>query len=369
MTYDFYMPVRILGGENIVKHSAEMLSKFGKNCLIVTGGSGAFKSGALQDVIDALTSVNVNYRIFDKIEQNPLAATCKAGGEEARKYGCDFIIGIGGGSALDASKAVSVFAANPELDTESVYSCKFNNQPLPAVGIGTTAGTGSEISAVSVITDSEGVKRSIKGDFGYFKIVFADWRYTSSCPFKVTVSTALDAFMHASEGWLGPRCNEPAAAFAAECLPKIFFDLKRMYKSGDLPDAEGRRTLYHASLSAGFTLNYCGTLFPHPVGYILTEHYGIPHGRACAAFFEGLVRKAEIFAPERVNSLFELFQDDKTSVISIISALADCGNIDISKDAANEYIKRWKNIPKNFSATPGGFSPIEAAEQLVSLNK
>ena len=367
MAYDFYMPARVVGGENVVTKQSALLKKFGNTCLIVTGGTGAKQSGALAELTAALEKENIGYKVYDKIGANPLVAACHEAGKLAIETGADFLVGIGGGSALDAVKAVAVFAANPELEPEEVYAMNFENEPLPTVGIGTTSGTGSEISAVSVLTDTKGVKRSIKGDFGYFNLVFADWRYTCSCPMSVTVSTALDAFMHAAEGWLGPKCNEAATAFAAECLPKIYKWLKIFYATNELPDDKGREELYHASLSAGFTLNYCGTLFPHPVGYILTEHYGIPHGRACAAFFDKLMQRAEEFAPERAASLCTLLADSKENIIRTVNNLADCADIDISEDRAAELIKRWKTVPKNFECTPGGYTPDLAAKALVEL--
>lgn len=369
MAYDFYMPARVVGGEGVVLAQSALLNRLGKKCVIVTGGTGAVKSGALADVEAALAKENIEYKIYNKIGENPLVASCREAGLIAADFGADFLIGIGGGSALDAVKAAAVFAANPYLEAEEVYAMDYKNAPLPTVGVGTTSGTGSEISAVSVLTDTKGVKRSIKGDFGYFNLVFADWRYTSSCPMSVTVSTALDAFMHAAEGWLGPKCNEPATAFAAECLPKIYYYLKKFLADGELPDDEGRKVLYHASLSAGFTLNYCGTLFPHPVGYILTEHYGIPHGRACAAFFDKLMEKADEFAPERAASLVSLLGDSKENIVYTLKTLAACSNIVISEDTAAQLIKRWSTIPKNFECTPGGYTPQEAAEALVSLSK
>ena len=369
MSYDFYMPARVVGGEGVVAAQSSLLKGFGEKCVVVTGGTGAKKSGALADLTAALDKENIQYKIYDKIGENPLVTSCREAGLLAADFGADFLVGIGGGSALDAVKAAAVFAANPSLDAEEVYAMKYENSPLPTVGIGTTSGTGSEISAVSVLTDTKGVKRSIKGDFGYFNLVFADWRYTSSCPMSVTVSTALDAFMHAAEGWLGPRCNEPATAFAAECLPKIYYYLKKFLADGELPDEEGRRVLYHASLSAGFTLNYCGTLFPHPVGYILTEHYGIPHGRACAAFFDRLLEKACEYAPDRADSLVSLLGDSKENIVTTLRTLADCSDIVISEAEAAELIKRWKSNPRNFDCTPGGYSPEEAAKALVLLSK
>lgn len=369
MAYDFYMPARVVGGEGVVLAQSALLSCFGKKCVIVTGGTGAVKSGALADTEKALVKENIEYKVYNKIGENPLVTFCREAGLIASDFGADFLVGIGGGSALDAVKAAAVFAANPDLGAEDVYAMDYKNAPLPTVGIGTTSGTGSEISAVSVLTDTKGVKRSIKGDFGYFNLVFADWRYTVSCPMGVTVSTALDAFMHAAEGWLGPKCNEPASAFAAECLPKIYYYLKKFLADGELPDDEGRRVLYHASLSAGFTLNYCGTLFPHPVGYILTEHYGVPHGRACAAFFDRLMEKAEKYAPERAQSLVTLLGDTKENIVNTLKTLASCSDIVITEERAAELIKRWKSIPKNFECTPGGYTPQEAAEALVLLSK
>ena len=369
MAYDFYMPARVVGGEGVVIAQSALLSRFGKKCVVVTGGTGAVKSGALADLQTALDKEKIEYKVYNKIGENPLVTSCREAGIIAAEFGADFLVGIGGGSALDAVKAAAVFAANPELGAEEVYAMNYKNEPLPTVGIGTTSGTGSEISAVSVLTDAKGIKRSIKGDFGYFNLVFADWRYTASCPMSVTVSTALDAFMHAAEGWLGPKCNEPATAFAAECLPKIYYYLKKFLADGTLPDDEGRKVLYHASLSAGFTLNYCGTLFPHPVGYILTEHYGIPHGRACAAFFDRLMEKAEKYAPERAQSLVALLGDSKENIVNTLKTLADCSDIVINEERAAELIKRWSSIPKNFECTPGGYTPQEAAEALVLLSK
>ena len=369
MAYDFYMPARVVGGEGVVLAQSAMLGRFGKRCVVVTGGTGAVKSGALDDLVSALEKENIEYKIYNKIGENPLVTSCREAGLIAADFGADFLVGIGGGSALDAVKAAAVFAANPYLDAEEVYLMQYRNAPLPTVGIGTTSGTGSEISAVSVLTDTKGVKRSIKGDFGYFNLVFADWRYTCSCPKNVTVSTALDAFMHAAEGWLGPKCNEPATAFAAECLPKIYGYLKKFLADGELPDDEGRRVLYHASLSAGFTLNYCGTLFPHPVGYILTEHYGIPHGRACAAFFDRLLEKAEAYAPDRAHSLITLLGDSKENIVCTLRTLADCSGIVISEERAAELVKRWSAVPKNFECTPGGYTHAEAALALVNLSK
>ena len=367
MSYDFFMPVRIVGGEHVVQKQAQRLRDLGQSCLIVTGGSGAKRSGALEETKAALESVGVRYEVFDRIEQNPKTETCRQAGQAARDCGADFVIGIGGGSALDASKAIALFATHPALEADDIYKMQFSAAPLPTVGIGTTAGTGSEVSGVSVLTDNRGVKHSIKGEKVYFNLVLADWRYTASCPFSITASTALDAFMHAVEGWLGPKCGEVATTFAIAALPVIWRELKRMYQTRELPDDEQRRLLYHASLDAGFTLNQCGTLFPHQAGYILTEHYGVPHGRACAAFFGELFRRAEQYEPARAASLLELLDDDREEVLRVIDELADCHGLPIDPALVAQQVKRWQTAPANFLSTPGGFTMQDAEKSLLSL--
>ena len=367
MSYDFYMPARVVGGEHVVQAQADRLRELGQSCLIVTGGSGAKQSGALSEMQAALDSVGVRHAVFDRIEQNPKTETCRQAGQAAHECDAAFIIGIGGGSALDASKAVAIFAANPQLDADEIYKMQFTARPLPTVGVGTTAGTGSEISGVSVLTDTKGVKHSIKGEKVYFKLVLADWRYTASCPFSVTASTALDAFMHAAEGWLGPKCGDVPTVFAVACLPVIWQELKRMHQTRELPNDEQRRLLYHASLNAGFTLNQCGTLFPHQAGYILTEHYGVPHGRACAAFFTELFERAERYEPARAASLLALLGDEKTKLLTVIDELADCHGLPIDPALVAQQVKRWQTAPANFLSTPGGFSAQDVEKSLLNL--
>ena len=173
--------------------------------------------------------------------------------------------------------------------------------------------------------------------------------------------------MHAAEGWLGPKCGDVPTVFAVACLPVIWQELKRMHQTRELPNDEQRRLLYHASLNAGFTLNQCGTLFPHQAGYILTEHYGVPHGRACAAFFTELFERAERYEPERAASLLALLGDEKTKLLTVIDELADCHGLPIDPALVAQQVKRWQTAPANFLSTPGGFSAQDVEKSLLNL--
>jgi len=145
MEFNFFMPVKLLSGMDAVIKNGDIFSEAGKKCLIVTGGSSAKKSGALSDAESTLEKCGIQYSIFNEITANPSAEVCHKGGAAANSFGADFVLGIGGGSALDAAKAIAFFAANPSFESEDIYSYTECNSPFPLFLIGTSAGTGSEV--------------------------------------------------------------------------------------------------------------------------------------------------------------------------------------------------------------------------------
>ena len=366
MDFNIYMPSRIIGGKDCVLKNGEVFSSYGKRCLIVTSKSGALKSGALKDVTETLEKEGIAYSVFDEITENPLASACIKAGENAREFNADFIIGIGGGSPLDASKAVAICAENPEYDIDGLYNREIPSKALPLILIGTTSGTGSEVTGVSVLTnDKTKMKKSISGADCYAAVSFLDPKYTYSMPYNVTVTTVLDAFAHAVEGWFSQKCTALPTKYAEMALPEIFKGLKYLYETKALPDEKMRDSLYYASIYAGLTLNVCGTAFPHTVGYILTEEFGVPHGKACTAFFPMFLEKAKANSSERVTELLKLLETDEETLLKIIGGLTDV-KINADKDDVKNWCSRW-GVVKNFMNTPGGFTNQEAEEAILNL--
>ena len=362
-----YMPVKCVCGEGAVINNSALLSKFGKRCLILTGGSGAEKSGALADAKIALDRENITYSVFNKIGENPLISACHKAGEAARETGADFILGIGGGSVLDAAKAVAIYASNADLSPIDIYKREYKNSPLPVALIGTTAGTGSEVTAVAVLTnDATGVKKSIKGDDCYAKLAYCDPAYTYSLPYKSTVSTALDAFAHAVEGYFAPACNSAIELWAEKCIPMIYQSLKAL-SQGEKTTPQIRENLYYGSIYAGLVINTCGTGFPHPLGYVLTENYGVPHGMACAAFFAPYIDRCAKFASEKTAKFVSLTEEIE-AVKAVIASLTDLDGVKIGEENAKKYALRWQSVvPGNFTASPGGLTQEEAARILAEI--
>lgn len=366
MDFNFYMPVKVIGGKDAVLKNSAVLTSLGSKALIVTGGSSAVKSGALSDFLEAANGENIECTVFNKIGQNPLIETCFEAGALAREIGAEFIVGIGGGSPMDAAKAVSVYAANESISCpEDIYSLSSFKNHLPLVLVGTTSGTGSEVSGVSVLSSGKtGRKKSISGI--HSTVSFACPEYTSSMPLSVTVSTALDAFSHGVEGWFSPNLSDAVRVFGEKGIPMVWSVLKAVYENAALPNEEQRETAYYGSLFTGMVLNACGTAFPHPMGYVLTEDYGVPHGMACAAFLPAFIERAVRYEPQKAQRLFELTGETLSSMTDVIKSLTKTENVSMTYEQAQEYSKRWVG-QKNFKIVPGGYTEQDALSLLREL--
>ncbi len=369
MNFNFFMPANVLSGRGVLLKSGAKMASYGKKCGILTGPSSAVKSGAFGDAVKVLEENGISYCVFNEIKENPLISDCKRAGDFFRENGVEFILGIGGGSALDAAKAVAIYAANESLEAGDIYLRKYDNEPLPVCLIGTTTGTGSEVTGVSVLTHHEtGRKKSISGPDCYAKLVFADPQYTKSMPYKVAVSTCLDALSHAIEGYFTPKCGEIQTMFAEKAIPMIYDCIQTLEEYelfGLMPeeaDINFYDKAYYGSLYAGITLNTCGTAFPHPLGYVLTENYGIPHGKACTCFMTELIERGRIYENKKYLRLFEILGTDEKTFCNKIEKATDV-KIKMSREDIAKYCSRWDEaVPGNFLQSPGSLTKEEAQE-------
>ncbi|HEX9058722.1 MAG TPA: iron-containing alcohol dehydrogenase, partial [Clostridia bacterium] len=221
MEFKFHMGTKAFFGiESVLKNKGEFL-KYGRHAFIVCGKSSAYESGALKDVIAVLEENDINYNVYDSIENNPSLENVSHAGRKAAEFQADFIIGIGGGSPLDASKAIAVLAVN-RIDPLELFKNKFDVKPLPIIAIPTTAGTGSEVTPYSILTRSDvTTKMSFGNEDTFPRASFLDPRYTQSMEYGTTVNTAIDAFSHALEGYMTKR-STPASDIIAKEAIRIF---------------------------------------------------------------------------------------------------------------------------------------------------
>ena len=358
----FFVPTDLRIGAEIVSTSAEAFHALGEKCLILTGSSSAKQSGALDDLCRTLDNLEIAYIVYDRIRQNPAVDICREAGLLALQMQADFLVGIGGGSVLDAAKAAAVFAANPDLDEENLYAYAWKKAPLPVVCIGTTAGTGSEVTPVSVLTDSTGRKRSIREDRLYPALSLGDPRYLESVPPTFVRSCAVDAAAHCIESYFAKPATPVSRLFAARGAAMLASLLDRLDALG-APEYE---QLYLASIYGGYAISVTGTAFPHAMGYFLTETYHVAHGTACAVFLPAFLQHAAECAPQDANAFAVQTGCTVQGWISLLQRTAPaCG---VSLTAAQIEALRPRFVHNSgLARTPGIFTDDEAVQTLKKL--
>jgi len=340
----YFMPTKVYWGKDCLTATSEDFTRLGKRAFIVTGKRSARLSGALPDLLPVLEKQKIPYFVYDGISENPELEDIYRGAVLFKEKECDLLIGIGGGSPIDAAKAISVIAAN-DLQGREIYQPEKIRKAFPLIAIPTTAGTGTEVTPYSVLTDTKLRKKAGFGNPLIFPLLsFSDPKYTFSLPEKVTVDTALDALSHLLEGiYSRSRCDL--------LFPLIFRGVKDIVQSlpalGKEPENyELRKKLLRASLYGGIVIAQGGTTLQHSIGYPLTTHYGLSHGMA-----NGVVMKAvmELFSPSLEKELRMLFT-----------------GIGFSREEFFDWLAQWLSEEK--LSLPESFIEEAAAEIMESRN-
>lgn len=281
-----------LGADKIITGSDSLshLSTLGKEihrALIIMGQGSLKRNGFLQKLQDVLAEGGIESDIFMGVEADPTFSTIMKGAEKAKAYQPDAIIGFGGGSAMDAAKVIWIYYENPELNTlESILLPNV----IPKLGekaklicIPTTAGTGSEVTRVAVITDDE---KHVKHAVVDLKLRMVPWlallcpEFTVSMPPNVTAVSGMDAMTHAIESYVCVSANSFSAALSLQAFKEAYQYLPLACQDGE--NLEYRNRMLTASCIAGIAFSNCSLGIAHSIAHTLGGRYGIPHGTACA---------------------------------------------------------------------------------------
>ena len=293
MKLNFFLPTEIKLGKDIVAENSSKIASFGNKAFIVTGRNSARLCGALDDLTNALDHENVAYEIFDKAIPNPTIDSVYEGANAARDFGADFIIAIGGGSPMDTAKAIAVLAAD-EIPRSKLFEAKIT-KTLPMIFIPTTAGTGSEVTQYSILTDDKAkTKRTISSPKLFPTLALLDPKYLEKVPERTTMNTALDALSHCVESYLSKRADKISELLALDGARAIIEGLKE----GD------HAKLQYGSLVGGIVIAQTATTAVHAMGYSLTYFKHIDHGRANGLLLYEYLR-FEAKSSEKVNELMK----------------------------------------------------------------
>ena len=347
----YYMPTTLLSGKNCVKRHPRHLIH-GKKCMIVTGRHSAEVSGALADVTEVLKENSVEYVIYNKITNATGITEIYKLADTMRKGDVEYVIGIGGGSTLDAAKAAAVYAAN-DIEPMDIFSGKYPNAPLTVVCVPTTAGTGSDTTQYVMMTlDDIHKKRSFSSEMCFPYATYLDARYTMTLPVEVTRNTAIDALCHAVESYLNVNASPFSDIVALESI-RLIGQCAPALMSGDFSEEDRERLLVAAS-TGGMAVAHTGLNVVHAMGHQLTCSKDIPHGRANGALLAEFIAWSAKIDVMRAVDVITAFGSDLSSLKNFIDKV-----IPTTERIKEEDIDEWveKSILDTASMNcPGNFT-------------
>jgi len=301
LDFSFYLPTRIIFGAGRLKDLATTRRIPGRKALIVIGAKGAMrKSGYLGRVAGYLKENGVESVVYDKILPNPVSLHVDEGADFARRHGCDFVLGLGGGSTIDSAKSIAVMAKNRGVYWDYVEGGSGGGKApvggaLPIVAIPTTAGTGTEADPWTVITKSDTKEKVGWGtDATFPTLSVVDPELMTSVPPDTTAHTGMDAFFHAVEAYVSV-CNQPASDhLALEAVSLITKNLPLAVRDGR--DIEARKKLAWASTGAGVCESLSSCISHHSIEHAISAYYpDVPHGAGLTmisiAYFSYLIER------------------------------------------------------------------------------
>lgn len=291
----FKTPTEITYGPNSLKEVKNIIDKQGfKNALIVTD-PGISKTGLTDKLIKHVK--HINYDIYNECQPNPTVKNCNDALEKLKAINADVVIAIGGGSSIDVAKAVALLATNGGKIESYEGIDTFENGLLPLIAIPTTAGTASEVTSFTVITDEE---REYKFTIGGVKIspkwAVVDPVLTLTLPPSVTAATGLDALVHAIESYTSKMANPITKALAREAIRKISRNLRQAVYNGDT--LKYRDEMLMGSLLAGLAFNNTRLGNCHALSHPISAIYGVPHGVANAVLIPHVMEFNMMAVPE-----------------------------------------------------------------------
>ncbi len=362
--YKYFIPTENIIARGGLADIADLIPDNCKNILLVTGKHSAKKFGYTDTVSALITSAGKKIFLFDKVEEDPSVETADAAADIALKNNCSAVIGLGGGSALDAAKAAAVSAAAKIPVGELLEIKEVPNDKLFFVAVPTTSGTGSEATQYSLLSDRiNGTKLNLATGNSFPDIALLDAELTVSMSEILTRNTGVDALSHAIEGYLTTKANPVTDILAEGAILTIAKNLHKVIENPD--DIDTREKMLLASNVAGRVIAHTGTSACHALGYYLTLAKGIPHGLANAVILGRIVKWIRKFSPGKVDTIEKILNSDVNSFIENLGIDTSLSNYNLTND---DIIKMAELAAGRSStiATPGSPSADELVEILTS---
>ncbi|MBH0322053.1 iron-containing alcohol dehydrogenase [Bacillus cereus] len=299
---EFRMPKSVLYGRNSLEKLGEQSKKLGKRAFIVTD-TIMEKLGYVEKCMQQLNKKGITVSTYNKVDAEPTNIHVLEALSLCKEEKCDFIIGIGGGSCIDAAKAVAVLYTNGgEVEDYVQKDIEIENNPLPLIAIPTTSGTGSEVTSVAVITNKKtDVKMMMKHPSFIPKVAIIDPVLTSSLPPQITAATGIDALCHAIEAYISKVSQPLTDVLALSAIESIMKYLRIAYEDGR--NMEAREAMMIASLQAGIAFSNASVTLVHGMSRPVGALFHVPHGISNAILLPTVLEFTKTSAMKRLAKI------------------------------------------------------------------
>ena len=309
-SFELHMPSRVLFGIGAVEKIGLEAKKLKAQKVLIVTDVGVSKAGAATKVKEALLKEGLSAEVWDQVETEPSLSSVEKLLEYINSCGFDLLIGVGGGSCMDAAKSAAVLAKN-EGDPEDYFAGgkrEFINPPLPCITVPTTAGTGAEITWDAVIKDRTGIKAVFEHPYVIPLLTIVDPAMSASMPPRLTASSGIDALAHAIESSLTKFTNPITFALALQSIRLISRNLRTAVYQGN--NIEARYNMALATLTEAFSEMNAGDIEAHGFGHLLGSIYRIPHGTACGIALPYAMEFNIVVSADRLALIAEAMGED-----------------------------------------------------------
>jgi alcohol dehydrogenase len=348
MVYNHHTVKHFIHGSGSIKQAADVVKNLGGKKAFIVTDPGLANVGVQKPLEEALTAGGVEWELFAKAELEPSMDSIQACTDAAKAFGADVIIGIGGGSPLDTTKAAAVLLTN-EGPIDKYFGMNLvPNACLPMILIPTTAGTGSEFTNISVLADTKnGGKKGVVSDYMYADVVLLDAELTIGLPPRVTAMTGVDAFVHAMESFCGIAATPFTDTLNLSAMKLVAGNIRQAYANGK--NLKAREGMLYGSALAGMGFGQTQNGIIHAIGTTLPVECHIPHGLAMSFVGAFCVGFNYIANPEKYAIVADILRGcDRSATMSVLDRAADVeaafrallADLDIKTGLANYGVKR-----------------------------
>ena len=307
------IPTRVYFGRGILEEGLEDVSKKSgilvNPILIVTTGGSLYRFGHIERLKNCISEINPDLEvyIYDGIRSNPTLQDVECGISFAKENNIKSVIGFGGGSALDAAKAIAAGVVAETYITNIFRKGEEPKDALPIIAIPTTAGTGSELSKAAILTDKERVRKGgLRGEKLYPDAAVVDSEFTETISLKVTMETGFDVLAHAIEGYVSKAASPFTKMLSEYVISNAGNSIKKL--ANDLYDVEAREQMSFSSMLMGINLGNTGTALPHRLQYPVGAHTNSSHAAGLAAMYPVWLKYESSYSPEEIKRIMGLLE-------------------------------------------------------------